>query len=220
MEGTCARRGCGSRQKLSLAKRSNRSGGSTVERGRHSTRPLTRRGPGVPRAASKASASNDTSSKSWPNSGSPNNRYSPRLAGLEWQQARPGVQVKLLSEDDELYAFAERRERIAKERSMRLRQLKWLCGRLRQLHEMALPREELLMRLGATSFACSVARAPTAWRSVDVTVESDAARFSYRLDRTKLRKARLREWRLSAAHQQGEGRSGEAVGILHPPGRR
>ncbi len=117
-------------------------------------------------------------------------RLQQRRAQLEWQQARPGVQVKLLSEDNELYVFAESRDRIAKERSMRLRQLKWLWARLKQLHAMDLSREELLMRLGAAQ-----AHAPTAWRLVDVTVEADAARFSYRLDRAKLRKARPREGR-------------------------
>ena len=125
--------------------------------------------------------------------GTPKGRLSKlqqRLAALEWQQARPGVQVKLLSQDNELYVFAESRDRIAKERSMRQRQLKWLWARLKQLHAMELAREELLMRLGAAR-----AHAPTAWRLVDVTIEADAARFGYRLDRARLRKARLREGR-------------------------
>ena len=45
-----------------------------------------------------------------------------RLSRLEkdlldrpWQQARPGVQVKLLPQDGELYVFAQSRERVAKE---------------------------------------------------------------------------------------------------------
>jgi hypothetical protein len=113
-----------------------------------------------------------------------------RLADLDWQQARPGVQVKLLNEDNELYVFAESRDRIAKERSMRKRQLKWLWARLRQLHEMALSREELLMRLGAAR-----ARAPSAWRLVTLAVSDTAPSFTYSLDRAKLRKARLREGR-------------------------
>ena len=117
-------------------------------------------------------------------------RLQQRLAGLDWQQARPGVQVKLLAEDNELYVFAESRDRVAKERAMRVRQLKWLWARLKQLQGMDLLREELLMRLGAAR-----ARAPTAWRLVDVEVPAGTACFSYRLNRTKLRKARLREGR-------------------------
>jgi hypothetical protein len=54
-----------------------------------------------------------------------------RLTALEralldkpWAQARPDVRVKLLAQDQELYVFAESRDRIAKERGMRRRQLK------------------------------------------------------------------------------------------------
>ncbi len=119
-------------------------------------------------------------------------RLQKRLAGLDWQQARPGVQVKLLSEDNELYVFAESHDRITKERSMRKRQLKWLWSRLKQLHAMELTREELLMRLGA---ARARARAPSAWRLVTVEVSPTAPSFTYTLDRAQLRKARLREGR-------------------------
>jgi hypothetical protein len=65
--------------------------------------------------------------------------------------ARPGVQVKLLPQDGELYVFAQSTDRVAKERAIRRRQLKWLWGRLKQLAGMKLSREELLMRLGAAA---------------------------------------------------------------------
>jgi hypothetical protein len=117
-------------------------------------------------------------------------RLQQRLLQLPWQQARPGVQVKLLSEDSELYVFAESEARVAKERAMRQRQLKWLWARLKQLTEMDLSREELLMRLGAAR-----ARAPSAWRLVVVKVADTGANFTFRLDRAKLRRARLREGR-------------------------
>ena len=125
--------------------------------------------------------------------GTPKGRLSKlqkRLAGLDWQQARPGVQVKLLTEDQELYVFAESHDRIAKERSMRQRQLKWLWSRLKQLRQMELSREELLMRLGAAR-----ARAPGAWRLVKTEVSATEASFTYSLDRAKLRQTRLREGR-------------------------
>ena len=100
------------------------------------------------------------------------------------------MQVKLLAEDGELYVFAKSRDRIAKERGMRRRQFKWLWTRLKQLSEMDLSREELLIRLGAAR-----GRAPAAWRLVVVDVAAIEARFTYRLDRKKLRQARLREGR-------------------------
>jgi hypothetical protein len=117
-------------------------------------------------------------------------RRQQRLLQQPWQQARPGVQVKLLSEDNELYVFAESEARVAKERAMRQRQLKWLWARLKQRAEMALSREELLMRRGAAR-----ARAPSAWRLVVVKLAAEGARFTFRLDRAKLRRARLREGR-------------------------
>jgi hypothetical protein len=113
-----------------------------------------------------------------------------RLLPLPWQQARPGVQVKLLSEDNELYVFAESEDRVAKERAMRIRQLKWLWARLKQLAEMNLSREELLMRLGAAR-----SRAPAAWRLVTVRLAAEGTNFTFELNRAKLRRARMREGR-------------------------
>jgi hypothetical protein len=120
-----------------------------------------------------------------------------RLSRLEqplltrpWHEARPGVQVKLLPQDGELYVFAQSADRVAKERGMRRRQLKWLWARLKQLSAMNLTREERLMKLGAAR-----QRAPTAWRLVTIEMSADSATFSYRLDRNKLRVARRREGR-------------------------
>src|SRR5690606_15798266 len=58
------------------------------------------------------------------------------LADKPWQQARPGVEVKLLPQDGELYVFAQSEDRVAKERAMRRRQLKWLWKRLGELAAM------------------------------------------------------------------------------------
>ena len=112
------------------------------------------------------------------------------LLAKPWQEARDGVHVKLLPQDGEVYVFAESRDRVAKERAMRRRQLKWLWARLKQLAAMRIEREELLMKLGAAR-----AKAPTAWRLVEVKVAARGATFTYRLDRDKLRRARRREGR-------------------------
>ena len=117
-------------------------------------------------------------------------RLEQQLLDKPWREARPGVQVKLLPQDGELYVFAQSVDRVAKERAMRRRQLKWLWGRLKELSAMRLTREELLMKLGAAR-----AKAPTAWRLVDVDVPKKGASFTYRLDRSKLRQARRREGR-------------------------
>jgi len=120
-----------------------------------------------------------------------------RLSRLEqalleqpWHAARPGVQVKLLAQDQELYVFAESRDRIAKERAMRRRQLKWLWARLKKLSTMRLARDALLMKLGAAK-----TQTPAAWRLIEIEVAERGANFTYRLDRNTLRQVRRREGR-------------------------
>ena len=121
-----------------------------------------------------------------------------RLTSLEkalldkpWQQARPGVEVKLLDQADELYVLAQSADRVHKERSMRRRQLKWLWARLQKLSTMnKLKREELLMKLGAAK-----QQSPSAYRLVQVEVDKNQASFTYRLNREKLRRQRRREGR-------------------------
>lgn len=118
------------------------------------------------------------------------NRLEQALLTKPWRQARPSVRVKLLAEDAELYVFAESADRIAKERSMRRRQLKWLWARLAQLQGMQLERDELLMKLGAAR-----SKVPTAWRLVDIDVPGHGTGFTYELNRKRLRKVRRREGR-------------------------
>jgi transposase len=112
------------------------------------------------------------------------------LVARPWQQARPGVRVKLLPKGEEVYVLAHSADRSSKERGMRRRQLKWLWARLKQLQAMVLTREALLMKLGAAR-----QRALSAWRLVDVRVAETGASFTYTLNRGKLRQARRREGR-------------------------
>ena len=107
-----------------------------------------------------------------------------------WRQAREGVEVKLLKQDDDLYVFAQSADRINKERAMRRRQLKWLWARLKKLAEMDVSREERLMKLGAAR-----SKAPSAWRLIETEVNKTTGVLTYSLDRAKLRKVRRREGR-------------------------
>ncbi|TMK37308.1 MAG: IS1634 family transposase, partial [Alphaproteobacteria bacterium] len=139
-------------------------------------------------------------------------RLEKRLIAQPWQQARPGVQVKLLAQEGELYVLAQSRDRVAKERAMRRRQLKRLWARLKQLSTMQLTREELLMKLGAARD-----QSRSAWRLVVIEVAADSSTFSYRLDRNKLRQTRLRR-PVSVAHQSCRGRPRQAVEPLSAAG--
>ena len=108
-----------------------------------------------------------------------------------WREARPGVQVKLLPQEGELYVFAQSEDRIAKERSMRRRQLKWLWARLAELQAMNnITRDALLMKLGSAR-----TKAPAGWRLIDIEVDKATDALTYQLNRERLRKVRRREGR-------------------------
>ena len=58
---------------------------------------------------------------------------------------------------------AQSQDRVNKERSMRLRQLKWLWERLQDLKGMELKRDKLMMKLGAAK-----QQSPSTWRLVAI----------------------------------------------------
>jgi hypothetical protein len=134
--------------------------------------------------------------------GTPKGRLSQledKLSELPWQQVREGIEVKLLAQTGEVYVFAQSQDRVNKERSMRRRQLKRLCQRLKDLQGMELKRDELLMKLGAAR-----QQAPSAWRFVEIKLpavkrkkrkEQPAPSFAFKLRRDKLRIAQRREGR-------------------------
>src|ERR1700730_13766184 len=109
------------------------------------------------------------------------------LLALDWQQARQGVEVKLLPHENELYVLARSRDRVAQERSMRQRQLKKLWSRLHELKRMAPPRDALLLKLGAAK-----SQYPLAWRLLRIEVAADST-VSFSLRKDKLRQSPGRE---------------------------
>jgi transposase len=115
-----------------------------------------------------------------------------QLLSLPWQAVRPGVEVKLLAQEKELYILAQSQKRIHKERAMRQRQLRALVKRLKELQQMKLSStQKLLLKLGAAK-----GRYPAAWRLIEIEVpESLGASFWFRLNRQKLRAVRRREGR-------------------------
>ena len=117
-------------------------------------------------------------------------RLEKHLLDKPWRKARDGIKVKLLAQDGELYVFAQSDDRVAKERAMRRRQLKWLWARLNKLAAMEVSRQERLMKLGAAR-----SKAPSAWRLVDVALDENSGALSFSLNRNKLRAARRREGR-------------------------
>jgi len=122
-------------------------------------------------------------------------QHEQKLLEVPWQTVRQGVQVKLLPQEGEVYVLAQSTDRTNKERAMRMRQLKGLVKRLKELQAMTLRRDQLLLKLGAAK-----AQYPAAWRLLEVTVPAGtdkgmAQGLSFRLLRPKLREARRREGR-------------------------
>ena len=113
-----------------------------------------------------------------------------KLTKLSWEQARAGVEVKILAEEKEVYLLAKSLDRVNKERAMRRRQLKGLWKRLKELALMDLKRDALLMKLGAAR-----QQAPAAWRLVKIQLPKKEKKFSFSLKKAKLRQVRLREGR-------------------------
>ena len=123
-----------------------------------------------------------------------------QLVKLSWQQARPSVQVKLLSQEEELFVLVQSQARVSKERAMRRRKLKQLWTRLKALREQRPSYEALLMKLGAAK-----AEAGRVWSLVEVALpeapRSKKARqqrvsgFEFRLQKKKLREVLKREGR-------------------------
>jgi transposase len=118
------------------------------------------------------------------------------LLSLPFKVVRPGIEVKLLAQEQELYVLAKSVHRVNKERAMRQRQLRALLKRLKELHDMKFSStQKLLLKLGAAK-----GKYPAAWRLFDIVMPelkdpSAKVTFSFRLNRQKLRHVRRREGR-------------------------
>lgn len=122
-------------------------------------------------------------------------KFEADLLAQPWKNVREGVDVKLQSQEGELYVFAQSRDRVAKERSMRLRGLRGLLHRLKALQRMKLSSKNLLLKLGEAR-----ARYRAAWRLFDFDLPEaksppQSTSFRFRLNRKRLREARRREGR-------------------------
>jgi hypothetical protein len=123
-------------------------------------------------------------------------KFEGRFLERDWEQVRPGVEVKELEETGEHYILARSAKREGKERSMRRRRLKKLWKALATIRSSKKQdRDGLLMRLGAAK-----KEAGRAWWLVQIDLPKPGEpvtpkNFSYQLKRDKLRQVRRREGR-------------------------
>jgi transposase len=135
--------------------------------------------------------------------GTPKGRLSKleaELVSRPWEQVRPGVEVKLLSQEGELYVQAQSRDRIGKERAMRKRRLRKLWDRLCELKKMKLSAKALLIKIGEAK-----KEAGRVFGLIDLKLANlskskrkkskTKVKFSFRINRAKFREAYRREGR-------------------------
>ncbi len=117
------------------------------------------------------------------------------LLQLPWQAVRPSVKVKLLPQEKEVYVYVESQDRLMKERAMRLRRLRSLLKRLRELQQAKKPisRDDLMMKLGGAK-----EEAGQTFHLIKLEIPEspqDVRGFTFRLERSKYRQWRRREGR-------------------------
>jgi len=135
--------------------------------------------------------------------GTPKGRLSKLEAELitrPWEQVRPGVEVKLLSHEGELYVQTQSQDRIGKERAMRKRRLRKLWDRLCELKKMKLSAKALLIKIGEAKkeagrvFGLIDLKLPNPSKSKRKKSKTKV-NFSFRINRAKFRDAYRREGR-------------------------
>ena len=114
---------------------------------------------------------------------------------LPWQVVRPSVRVKRLAQAKEAFVYVESQDRLLKERAMRLRKLRALIKRLRELQQAKkpIPRDDLLMKLGGAK-----EEAGRVYHLLQLKIpdtQEDVRGFTFKLDRDSYRKWRRREGR-------------------------
>jgi transposase len=119
-----------------------------------------------------------------------------KLADLPWTQARDQVQVKLLTQEGEVYVLVQSQARVSKERSMRRRRLKRLWARLKVLRAMKdLSRDELLKKLGVAQSQAGRVASLVEVKEPPEGEPVNPQTFSFTLRKKKLRVQRRREGR-------------------------
>lgn len=135
--------------------------------------------------------------------GTPKGRLSKLEAELitrPWEQVRPGVEVKLLSHEGELYVQTQSQDRIGKERAIRKRRLRKLWERLCELKKMKLSAKALLIKIGEAKkeagrvFGLIDLKLPNPSKSKRKKSKAKV-NFSFRINRAKFRDAYRREGR-------------------------
>jgi len=120
-------------------------------------------------------------------------KYEKQWLDLPWQKVRDSVEVKLFSQDGEMYVLAKSQGRQQKEIAIRRKKLARLLRKLRRMRKSLPKRDQLLLRLGAAkteagrAFGFVKIRVPG--KDEAVTRET----FTFQTDKAKLKEAQQRD---------------------------
>jgi transposase len=121
------------------------------------------------------------------------NQYEKQWLELPWQKVRDSVEVKLFTQDGEMYVLAKSEGRRQKEIAIRRKKLARLLRKLRRMRKSLPKRDQLLLRIGAAKkeagrvFGFVKIRVPG--KDEEITRET----FTFHTDRSKLNEAQLRD---------------------------
>ena len=120
-------------------------------------------------------------------------KYEKHWLDLPWQKVRDSVEVKLFSQDGEMYVLAKSEGRQQKEIAIRRKKLARWLRKLRRMRKSLPKRDQLLLRIGAAK-----TEAGRAFRFVKIRVPGkDEAvtrkTFTFQTDKAKLQEAQQRD---------------------------
>jgi hypothetical protein len=124
--------------------------------------------------------------------GTPKSRLSKleaQLAACPWEQVRPGIEVKLLPYEGELYVQAQSHDRVHKERAIRKRRLRKLWNRLCELKKMKLTAKRLLIKIGEAKKGAGRVFGLIDLKLPNPSKSKTQVNFSFRINRDKFRDA-------------------------------
>jgi len=120
-------------------------------------------------------------------------KYEKRWLELPWRKVRDSVEVKLFSQDGELYVLAKSEGRQQKEIAIRRKKLARLLRKLRRMRKSLPSRDQLLLRLGAAKKEAGRAFGFVKIRVPGKNEEVTRQTFTFHTDRKRLQEAQLRD---------------------------
>jgi transposase len=123
-------------------------------------------------------------------------RYEAELSGRPWDGVRENVRVKFLTEDKEMYILAESQDRRRKEQGIRLRKLRRLLARLKELRDQkTINRDKLLKKIGAAEKDAGRFARLLDMRIPDIDEPINEKTFFWKINLKKYRKVYIRDGR-------------------------